>query len=94
MSDTPETEMQDRFMSEILADFYTRVHDFDHLEDFSIVLTGDADGYFRASVIAGGESTMGRASGQTWFTAVEKAVGRALAQLEVIKERIAADTAD
>jgi hypothetical protein len=88
MSDTPE--MEDRFMGEILTDFYKRVTEFDAVEEFAIVLMGDQDGVFRASVVAG-DTILAKGSGSSWFEAVSRATARGLVAIETIKDRIAAD---
>lgn len=88
MSDT--AEMEDRFMGEILADFYKRTAELDEVEEFSIVLTGDQDGTFRAAIVAGGDSILAKASSTSWFEAVSRAVARGLVAVEVIQDRIKA----
>jgi hypothetical protein len=88
MSDTPE--MEDRFMGEILADFYKRVSELDANEEFAIVLTGDQDGMYRAAVIAGGDAIMAKGASSSWFEAVSRAVARGLVAVEVIQDRIMA----
>lgn len=88
MTDSPE--MEDRFMGEILTDFYKRVTEFDAVEEFAIVLMGDQDGVFRASVVAG-DTILAKGSGSSWFEAVSRATARGLVAIETIKERIAAD---
>lgn len=88
MSDA--AEMEDRFMGEILEDFYKRTAELDQVEEFSIVLTGDQDGTYRAAVVAGGDTILAKASSTSWFEAVSRAVGRGLVAVEMIQERIAA----
>ena len=92
MSDAPE--MEDRFMGEILTDFYKRTTDLDALEEFSIVLNGDQDGTYRAAVVAGGDTVLSKASSTSWFEAVSRAVSRGLVSVETIQERIAAANED
>lgn len=87
MSDAPE--MEDRFMGEILTDFYKRTSDLDAVEEFAIVIMGDQDGNFRASVVAG-DVILAKGSSTSWFEAVSRATARGLASVESIQERIAA----
>lgn len=87
MSDTPE--MEDRFMGEILSDFYKRVTEFDSVEEFAIVLRGDQDGTYSAAVVAG-DTILAKGSGSSWFEAVSRATARGLVAIETIKDRIAA----
>lgn len=83
-------EMQDRFMGEILADFYKRTSELDPIEEFAIVLAGDQDGTFKVAVVAGGDSILAKASGTSWFDAVSRAVSRGLVAVESIQDRIKA----
>ena len=85
MSDTPE--MEDRFMGEILSDFYKRVTEFDSVEEFAIVLRGDQDGMYSAAVVAG-DTILAKGSGSSWFEAVSRATARGLVSVESIQERI------
>lgn len=87
MSDTPE--MEDRFMGEILSDFYKRVTEFDSVEEFAIVLRGDQDGTYSAAVVAG-DTILAKGSGASWFEAISRASGRGLVAIETLKERIQA----
>ena len=87
MSDTPE--MEDRFMGEILTDFYKRTSDLDAVEEFAIVIMGDQDGNFRASVVAG-DTILAKGSSSSWFEAVSRATARGLVSVESIQERIKA----
>jgi hypothetical protein len=87
VSDAPE--MEDRFMGEILTDFYKRTSDLDAVEEFAIVIIGDQDGNFRASVVAG-ETILAKGSSSSWFEAVSRAVSRGLVSVESIQERIKA----
>jgi hypothetical protein len=87
MSDAPE--MEDRFMGEILTDFYKRTSDLDAVEEFAIVIMGDQDGNFRASVVAG-DVILAKGSSSSWFEAVSRATARGLVAVESIQERIAA----
>lgn len=87
MSDTPE--MEDRFMGEILSDFYKRVTEFDTVEEFAIVVMSDQDGTFRASVVAG-DTILAKGSSSSWFEAVSRATARGLVAIETLKERIKA----
>jgi hypothetical protein len=87
MSDTPE--MEDRFMGEILSDFYKRVTEFDSVEEFAIVIRGDQDGMYSAGVVAG-DTILAKGSGSSWFEAVSRATARGLVAVESIQERIAA----
>lgn len=87
MSDTPE--MEDRFMGEILSDFYKRVTEFDSVEEFAIVIRGDQDGTYSAAVVAG-DTILAKGSGSSWFEAVSRASARGLVAIESIQERIAA----
>ena len=91
MSDTPE--MEDRFMGEILSDFYKRVTEFDSVEEFAIVLRGDQDGMYSAAVVAG-DAILAKGSGSSWFEAVSRATARGLVAVESIQERIAATHED
>lgn len=88
MSDS--AEMEDRFMGEILADFYKRTSELDATEEFAIVVTGDQDGMFRACVVAGGDAILAKGSSSSWFEAVSRAIARGLVAVETIQERIAA----
>lgn len=88
MSDAPE--MEDRFMGEILTDFYKRTAELDAVEEFAIVITGDQDGTYKAAVVAGGDSILAKGSSSSWFEAVSRAVARGLVAVETIQERIAA----
>jgi len=88
MGDAPE--MEDRFMGEILTDFYKRTAELDGVEEFAIVLTGDQDGIYKAAVVAGGDTVLAQGSSTSWFEAVSRAVARGLASIESIQERIAA----
>jgi hypothetical protein len=85
MTDAPEIE--DRFMGEILTDFYKRVTEFDAVEEFALVVMGDQDGTYRASVVAG-DTILAKGSGSSWFEAVSRAIGRGLVAVESIKEQI------
>lgn len=88
MEDTPE--MHDRFMTEILADFYKRAAELDATAEFSVVLAGDQDGTYRAAIVADGEAVLAKGSSTSWFDAVSRATARGLAAIEAIQERIAA----
>lgn len=87
MSDVPE--MEDRFMGEILTDFYKKTSEIDPVEEFAIVVMGDQDGNFRASVVAG-DVILAKGSSSSWFEAVSRATARGLASVELIQERIKA----
>lgn len=87
MSDAPE--MEDRFMGEILTDFYKKTSEIDPVEEFAIVVMGDQDGNFRASVVAG-DVILAKGSSSSWFEAVSRAIARGLASVELIQERIKA----
>lgn len=87
MSDAPE--MEDRFMGEILADFYKRVTKFDSAEEFAVVLRGDLDGTYSAAVVAG-DTVLAKGSSSSWFEAVSRATARGLAAIEMIQDRIKA----
>lgn len=87
MSDAPE--MEDRFMGEILTDFYKKTSGIDAVEEFAIVIMGDQDGNFRASIVAG-ETIIAKGSSSSWFEAVSRAIARGLASIELIEERIKA----
>lgn len=83
-------EMDDRFMSEILRDFYEKAAQLDAVAEFSVVLTGDQDGHYRAAIVADGESVLAKGSSASWFDAVSRATARGLVAIESIQERIAA----
>jgi hypothetical protein len=83
-------EMEDRFMGEILADFYKRASKLDDTEEFSFVLSGDQDGTFKAVLVAGGDTVLAKGSSTSWFEAISRAAARGLVAIEVIQERIAA----
>lgn len=87
MSDAPE--MEDRFMGEILTDFYKKTSSIDAVEEFAIVIMGDQDGNFRASIVAG-ETIIAKGSSSSWFEALSRAIARGLASIELIEERIKA----
>ena len=87
MSDTPE--MEDRFMGEILSDFYKRVTEFDSVEEFAIVIRGDQDGTYSTAIVAG-DTILAKGSGSSWFEAVSRATARGLVAVETIKDRIEA----
>lgn len=91
MSDTPE--MEDRFVGEILTDFYKRTSALDAVEEFAIVIMGDQDGNFRASVVAG-DTILAKGSSCSWFEAVSRAIARGLVAVETIQERIKAGNED
>lgn len=81
-------EMDDRFMSEILNDFYKRAADLDAVAEFSVVITGDQDGTYRAAIVADGEAVLAKGSSTSWFDAVSRATARGLVAIEAIQERI------
>lgn len=83
-------EMEDRFMAEILADFYKRAAELDAVAEFAVVVTGDQDGNYRAAIVADGEAIMAKGSSSSWFEAVSRATARGLVAIEAIQERIAA----
>lgn len=87
-------EMEDRFMREILMDFYKRSAELDSIEEFALVLTGDQDGTYKAAVVAGGDTILAKGSSQSWFEAVSRAVARGLVAIESIQERISASRDD
>lgn len=91
MSDVPE--MEDRFMGEILTNFYKRTSDLDSVEEFAIVIMGDQDGNFRASVVAG-DVILAKGSSSSWFEAVSRATARGLVAVESIQDRIKAANED
>lgn len=82
-------EMEDRFMREILEDFYRRTAELDSVEEFALVIMGDQDGNYRASVVAG-DTILAKGSSTSWFEAVSRAIARGLVAIESIQERIAA----
>lgn len=82
-------EMEDRFMGEILTDFYKRAAEMDSVEEFALVIMGDQDGNYRASVVAG-DVILAKGSSSSWFEAVSRAVARGLVAIESIQDRIKA----